>query len=178
MKGKIFIAITWLIVFALSSCTDFNELNTNPNAPSSVTPDLLATQLMKDAYRFWNVNPTDFGSGNLFAKHTVLLETNPNPYQYYYSYSPYGSFGAMQKLTNLKLMEEAAKGNPTESSFKGAGTLLQSNRRVWDDRRDGRRAVFRSGQSLGRNYPAEIRQASRCVQTGPGRPETGGSQLR
>ncbi|MBV6427391.1 MAG: hypothetical protein KIPDCIKN_01909 [Haliscomenobacter sp.] len=126
MKGKIFIAITWLIVFALSSCTDFNELNTNPNAPSSVTPDLLATQLMKDAYRFWNVNPTDFGSGNLFAKHTVLLETNPNPYQYYYSYSPYGSFGAMQKLTNLKLMEEAAKGNPTESSFKGLALFFKA----------------------------------------------------
>ncbi|MBK6949634.1 MAG: SusD/RagB family nutrient-binding outer membrane lipoprotein [Haliscomenobacter sp.] len=126
MKGKILIAIIWLIVFTLSSCTDFNELNTNPNAPSSVTHDLLATQLMKDAYRFWNVNPTDFGSGNLWAKHTVLLETNPNPYQYYYSYYPYGSFGALQKLTNLQLMEEAAKGNPTESSFKGLALFFKA----------------------------------------------------
>ncbi len=126
MKGKICIAIIWLIVFALSSCTDFNELNTDPNAPTSVTPDLLATQLMKDAYRFWNVNPTDFGSGNLWAKHTVLLETNPNPYQYYYSYYPYGSFGAMQKLTNLRLMEEAAIGNPTESSFKGLALFFKA----------------------------------------------------
>ncbi|HRQ49491.1 MAG TPA: SusD/RagB family nutrient-binding outer membrane lipoprotein, partial [Agriterribacter sp.] len=108
------------------SCNKFDDLNTNPDVPTTVTPEMLATQLLKDTYRFWNVNPTDFGSGNLWAKHTVLLETNPNPYQYYYSYYPYGSFGGMQKLTNLKRMVELAEGNPTSSSFQGLALFMKA----------------------------------------------------
>ncbi|HPG11934.1 MAG TPA: SusD/RagB family nutrient-binding outer membrane lipoprotein [Chitinophagaceae bacterium] len=118
-----------LAVFTLSittSCNKFDELNTNPDVPTTVTSEMLATQLLKDTYRFWNVNPTDFGTGNLWAKHIVMLETNPNPYQYYYSYYPYGSFGGMQKLTTLKRMVELSAGNPTESSFKGLALFMKA----------------------------------------------------
>ena len=118
-----------LAVFTLSittSCNKFDELNTNPDVPTTVTSEMLATQLLKDTYRFWNVNPTDFGTGNLWAKHIVMLETNPNPYQYYYSYYPYGSFGGMQKLTTLKRMVELSAGNATESSFKGLALFMKA----------------------------------------------------
>jgi len=82
----IFLAIISLTV--ANSCSNFEELNTNPDAASTVSPQMLATQVLKDAYRFWNPNPTDFATGNLWCKHTALTETNPNPYQYQYSYWP------------------------------------------------------------------------------------------
>lgn len=126
MKNIKYIILVLAAAFTAGSCNKFDELNTNPDVPTTVTPELLLTQLEKDTYRFWNPNATDFGSGNLWAKHTVLLETNPNPYQYYYSYSPYGSFGGMQKLTNLKRMVEMATGNPTENSYKGIALYMKA----------------------------------------------------
>lgn len=110
----------------LQSCNKFDELNTNPNVPTTISPDLILTQLQKDIYRFWNVNATDFSTGNLWAKHCVRLETNPNPYQYYYSYYPYGSFGGMQKLTNLKTMVQFASG-PTAASYQGLAKFFKAN---------------------------------------------------
>lgn len=116
-----------LITFAIiSSCNKFDTINTDPNAPTTVTPELLATQILKDGFRFWNPNPTDFGTGNLWAKHITNLETNPNPYQYYYSYYPYGAFDNFKKLTDLKRMVEFAKGSPTESSFEGLALFLKA----------------------------------------------------
>lgn len=126
MKQLYNILIIVFIFFSATSCSKFEELNTNPDVPTTVTPELLLTQIQRDAYRFWNPNATDFSSANLWAKHTVRLETNPNPYQYYYSYYPYGSFGGMQKLTNLKRMIESATGNPTESSFKGLALFFKA----------------------------------------------------
>lgn len=121
----IFLALFSLIV--ASSCSKFEELNTNPNVPTTVTPELLLTQLQKDSYRFWNPNPTDWGTSQLWSKHCAILETNPNPYQYYYSYSPFGGFGSFQKLTNLKRMVEFAKGSPSESSFKGMELFMKAS---------------------------------------------------
>lgn len=126
MKKINHILLTFVVLVLVSSCAKFDEYNTNPHAPTSVTPEMLATQVLKDAYRFWNVNPTDFGTGNLWAKHTVLLETNPNPYQYYYSYYPYGGFGGLQKIPTLNDMAKFAEGAPTEPSFKGLALFMKA----------------------------------------------------
>lgn len=126
MKNNKYILLVLAVAISAGSCKKFDDLNTNPDVPTTVTPELLLTQLEKDTYRFWNPNATDFGSGNLWAKHTVLLETNPNPYQYYYSYSPYGGFGGMQKLTVMKRMVEMATGNPTENSYRGVAKFLKA----------------------------------------------------
>jgi hypothetical protein len=122
---KVFIAAFSLLV--AGSCSNFEELNTNPDVPTSVTPELLLTQLQKDSYRFWNPNSTDWRTAQLWAKHCVGLETNPNPYQYYYSYYPYGSLGSFQKLTNLKRMVEFSKGTPYEASFEGMALFMKAS---------------------------------------------------
>ena len=127
MKKITYKILVLILAVLAGSCSKFDELNTDPNAPATVSPELLATQLMKDVYRFWNPNPTDFTTGNLWAKHTVQLATNPNPYQYYYSYFPYGSFGGLQKTTNLNRMVEFSEGNPTESSFRGLALFFKAN---------------------------------------------------
>ncbi len=121
----IFLAIIFLTI--ATSCSKFEELNTNPDVPTTVTPELLLTQLQKDSYRFWNPNPTDWGTAQLWSKHCALLETNPNPYQYYYSFNPFGGFGSFQKLTNLSRMVEFSKGSPAEPSFKGMELFMKAS---------------------------------------------------
>lgn len=110
----------------LSACIDFEELNTNPDAANRVSPEMLATQVLKDTYRFWNPNPTDYATANLWCKHTILAETNPNPYQYYSSYWPYSGFGLYKRLTDLKRMVEFAEGTPEASSYKGLALFMKA----------------------------------------------------
>ncbi len=126
MKRINFIPVIVFFVAIVGSCNNFEDLNTNPDAVTKVSPDMIATQVLKDIYRFWNPNPTDFATGTLWYKHIALTETNPNPYQYYYSYWPYGGFD-YKKLTDLKDMVEFSKGGQYESSFKG----LQSFMKAW-----------------------------------------------
>lgn len=127
MKNIYYIISALISLTIASSCSNFEQLNTNPDAATSVSPDMLATQVMKDTYRFWNPNPTDFSTGNLWCKHTAILQTNPNPYQYYYSYWPYGGFGLYTELTNLKRMVEFSKGTPYESSYQGLALYMKAS---------------------------------------------------
>lgn len=127
MKNLIYIFLAVFSLTIASSCSNFEELNTNPDAPITVSSEMLATQVMKDSYRFWNPNPTDFATGNLWCKHIALTETNPNPYQYYYSYWPFGGFGNYQMLTNLKRMVEFSKGTLFESSFQGLALFMKAS---------------------------------------------------
>ncbi len=126
MKNIKFIFIAIISLSLAYSCSNFEEINTNPDKPTSVAPDMLATQVLKNSFRFWNVNASDFTSGNLFNKHIAMLETNPNPGQYYYSYYPYGSLGAYSRLTDLKRMTEFAEGSPNEASYKGLALFLKA----------------------------------------------------
>lgn len=126
MKSIKYIFLAIISLTLASSCSKFEELNTNPDVPTTVTPALLLTQIQKDSYRFWNPNPTDWGTAQLWSKHIALLETNPNPYQYYYSFNPFGGLGSFQRLTNLKRMVEFAKGSPAESSFKGMELFMKA----------------------------------------------------
>ena len=82
MKKNIILSAV-LALGMFSSCTDFDELNINPDSVSKVTPGMLATKLLVGQGKFWNPNSTDYATGNLWLKQTTLLVTNPNPYQYY-----------------------------------------------------------------------------------------------
>ncbi len=125
MKKIIYIS-TILLLAIFSSCGNFDDLNTNPNSVTKVTSGMLATDVLKGTYRFWNPNPTDFSTGNLWNKHIAVLLTNPNPYQYYYSYWPYGGFGGFGNLTSLKRMVEFSKGTQFESSYQGLALFLKA----------------------------------------------------
>ncbi|WP_153637652.1 SusD/RagB family nutrient-binding outer membrane lipoprotein [Prolixibacter sp. NT017] len=126
MKNLTYIFLLIFSLFTAVSCSNFEEINTDPNKTNQVTSSMLATQVLKDTYRFWNPNPSDFTSGNLFNKHIAMLETNPNPGQYYYSYWPYGSFGAYSRLTDLQYMTQYAEGSKFESSYKGLQLFMKA----------------------------------------------------
>jgi hypothetical protein len=126
MKNLKYILLTVFSLMIASSCSNFEELNTNPDSAATVPSDMLATQLLKDTYRFWNPNPTDWSTANLWCKHMARLDTNGNPYQYYGSYWPYGGFGNFKKLTDANAMAEFSKGLPTAPSYKGLALFLKA----------------------------------------------------
>jgi len=122
--------IKYIIVLIISltftfSCDNFEEINTDPNATNQVSPGMLATQILKDTYRFWNVNAADFLSGNLFNHH-LIQTNNENPGQYYWAYWPWGSFERYLKLTDLEYMAEFAEGSSYEPSYKGLQLFMKA----------------------------------------------------
>ena len=72
---KIKYIITLFVLLTLSSCTkDFEEINTNPNAPNSVQPSLLLRQVI---YNFGeNMSYEGFVAGDLLAQHRTALDFN------------------------------------------------------------------------------------------------------
>lgn len=124
MKNYKYIFLVVLTLIIANSCSKFEEINTNPNT-AIPTSEMLATQVLKETFRFWNPNPTDFSFSNLYNKHMARLETNPNPNQYYYSYYPYGGWG-YENLTNLKRMVEFSANSPYESSYKGLAKFMKA----------------------------------------------------
>nr|WP_121271340.1 SusD/RagB family nutrient-binding outer membrane lipoprotein [Pedobacter schmidteae] len=126
MNRLTYILLTMVMLTALSSCSKFDSFNTNPDAPSTVTPGMLATGVLRGAFRFWNPNPADFTTLNLWLHHIANADGTPNPSQYFYSYGPSVGFGAFQNLTNLKRMVELAKGNPGEPSYQGLALFMKA----------------------------------------------------
>lgn len=128
MKNLIYIFLAIFSITIIASCsTNFEELNTNPDAAKTVPPELIATQVLKDYYRFWQATAQDFSTGNLWNKHTTLLESTANPSQYFFSYNPYGSFGSYKKLTDLQKMVDLSKGTTSESSYKALALFLKAS---------------------------------------------------
>ncbi|NJM80709.1 MAG: SusD/RagB family nutrient-binding outer membrane lipoprotein, partial [Flavobacterium sp.] len=72
---KITCILTTVILLATLSCTkDFEEINTNPNAPNSVQPSLLLRQVL---YNFGeNMSYEGFVAGDLLAQHRTALDFN------------------------------------------------------------------------------------------------------
>lgn len=120
----------FLAVFALtiaSSCSNFDDLNTNPDQATTVSPDMLATQILKDSYKFGGSGGYEVSYANIFCKHTALCETPANAGQYFYSNYPFGGFDSYKKITDLKKMVEFAAGNPSESSYKGLALFMKAS---------------------------------------------------
>ena len=128
MKKIQYLLFVIVSLFIVSSCSNFEDLNTDPNKTTKVTPELLLTQIMIDSYKHGQPNANDFAASNLFCKHTAWVEKNANPYQYYYSHWPYGGFGAYKRLTDLRRMVEYAEvtGGNYASTFKGFELFMKA----------------------------------------------------
>lgn len=74
MKNTLYI-FTILSLVCLFGCTkDFEEINTNPNAPVSVQPSLLLRQVIYDFGE--NMSYEGFVAGDLLAQHRTALDFN------------------------------------------------------------------------------------------------------
>ncbi|MFN7118124.1 MAG: SusD/RagB family nutrient-binding outer membrane lipoprotein [Saprospiraceae bacterium] len=69
MKNTLIIFHIIILSFLIPACNNLDEVNTNPNSPETVTPDLLLPQVMRDAMNAlvletWNI-------GSLVVQHTA-----------------------------------------------------------------------------------------------------------
>ncbi|MDP3915858.1 MAG: SusD/RagB family nutrient-binding outer membrane lipoprotein [Bacteroidota bacterium] len=126
MKNLKYIFLALISLAVAVSCSKFEELNTNPDAAATVPSDMIATQVLKDNYRFFNPNATDWSNSNLWLKLTTRLDGSTNIGGQYYNPYPYYGFGGFKRLTDLKKMVEYAKGLPTEPSYQGLALYLKA----------------------------------------------------
>ena len=126
MKNYKYIFLTSFISILAFSCSNFEDLNTNPDQSTTVAPEMLATEVLKSTYKLSNTSADVYTQINLFNKHTAVLEATADPNQYFYSYWPFGSFGNYKNLTDLKRMVELAEESLYENSFKGLALFLKA----------------------------------------------------
>lgn len=126
MKNLKYIFITIFSLMIASSCSNFEELNTNPDVANTVPSSMIATQAMKDTWRFFNPNPTDWSNNNVWQKHTARLDNSSNIGGQYYNPYQFTGFGTFKKLTDLQKMVEYSKGLTTEPSYKGLALFFKA----------------------------------------------------
>ena len=101
---------TLLISLAFCSCGDFDEINLNPDTPTTVTPDFLATNVI--------LKTTESITGKHFFDNSWLLKTSScTEHMEWYLYNKFerSSFSRYGYLTDSKKMLELAVGSETLS---------------------------------------------------------------
>ena len=70
---KIYLVFTAFSLCLLNACTkDFTEVNTNPNIPTNVTPNLLLSGVIKSAIN--EQVGQAWGTGNLLVQYTAKIQ--------------------------------------------------------------------------------------------------------
>lgn len=123
MKYTIYI----LLLFTIVSCTkDFEDINTNPNAPVQVSPDLLLRQVIYDfgdemAYE-------GFVAGNLLGQYFTAIDFNLFD-RHSLTEPQFGGNPWPTIYTNLRdnqLMLQTAQENPAFDVYQGPGLILKA----------------------------------------------------
>lgn len=116
-----------ILVLTISSCAeDFDEINTNPNAPISVQPGLLLRQVIYDYGE--QMSYEGFVAGNLLSQHFTMVDFNlfdrhdlsspqlgGNPWPVLYT-----------NLRDNELILDASKSTAVNSVYEGPALILKS----------------------------------------------------
>lgn len=124
MKNILFILI---IIFSVSACTtDFEELNTNPNAPVNVQPDLLLRQVI---YDFGDeMSYEGFVAGNLLGQYFTAIDFNLFD-RHSLTEPQFGGNPWPTLYTNLRdneIILTQARNNPTLAVYEGPALILKA----------------------------------------------------
>ncbi|MBL7903564.1 MAG: SusD/RagB family nutrient-binding outer membrane lipoprotein [Bacteroidales bacterium] len=122
MRRVLIYSLITLAVLFTGSCSKFEDLNTDPDNTSKVTPQLLATNLILQTAKYPSVGK-DFLYKDMFAKYISYMEGSTG-YQYNKIDRTY--FSPLVKLTNVEEMIQAAKGSVTEDSYVALGHFLRA----------------------------------------------------
>ena len=125
MKNLIYILLATIFLYT-ASCSNFEEINTNPDKSTSATPDMLASYTLMKTFKLSNNSPDVYTQVTLFDHHITKLASSPDPGQYYWGHWIYGSFGNFKYLTDLNDMVTFAKGSVSEPSYKGLALFLKA----------------------------------------------------
>ena len=123
--NKIFIGGI-LTLSLLSSCSNFEEINTNPNATTQVSASLLCTNNILSIAKFGS-GAAEFVNNNTLAKYIGYANLGQSDAQY--NKLGAGSFGGMTVVPNLNKMVEYANANvgvSTANSYKGVAKFVKA----------------------------------------------------
>lgn len=124
MKNK-FLIIGSLSLLTLGSCTkNFEKINTNPNVPGSVTPDLLLSGVIKNTIND-QVNEA-WGIGNIVAQHTAKIQfVNEDRYLWGERNGVWNSvYGNMRNVQNM--IDLATASTPVQNNYLGVALIMKS----------------------------------------------------
>lgn len=123
--------LTWkkylLIVVAglsLGSCSNFDEINTNPNAATKASSSMLATTLILDISR----NALGSISPMMNSKSIIRMEFPENAQ---YNYLGRASFDGLAVLNNVDKMIELAPEGAYKNSYTALGKFIKAYKFFW-----------------------------------------------
>lgn len=124
MKKK-YLALSTIFLLFLNACTkDFTEVNTNPNVPTKVTPNLLLPGIIKSA-----VNEQvgqAWGTGNLLVQYTAKIQfVNEDRYLWGEKNGIWSNvYGNMRNVQNI--IDLASSSTPVQQNYLGVALVLKS----------------------------------------------------
>lgn len=122
---RIYFVFTAFSLLVLNACTkDFTEVNTNPNIPTKVTPDLLLSGVIKSA-----VNEQvgqAWGTGNLLVQYTAKIQfVNEDRYLWGEKNGIWSNvYGNMRNVQNM--IDLASNNTPVQQNYLGVALVLKS----------------------------------------------------
>lgn len=122
MTKKYYLILILIVSFQWNSCSKYEEINTNPDETTQVTPELLATNLILSMMEYPGVGK-DFLYKDMLSKYISYMEGATD-----YQYNKFGrtSYSSLVNLTNVDKMNEAAKGSVYEGSYKALGHFIRA----------------------------------------------------
>ncbi len=121
------ILLKTLIVFAFlalgAGCTkDFDDINTNPNAPTAVNPGLLLPQIQRDMMNA--LMGETWGIGNIVIQHTTKNQfVNEDRYLWGELNSIWNNvYDNMRDINNIVIQSETTR----ENNYKGVALVMKS----------------------------------------------------
>lgn len=114
-----------MALLTLGSCKkNFEEINTNPNVPGSVTPDLLLSGVIKNTIND-QVNEA-WGIGNIVAQHTAKIQfVNEDRYLWGERNGVWNSvYGNMRNVQNM--IDLATASTPVQNNYLGVALIMKS----------------------------------------------------
>ncbi len=125
MKRYKFIKAGILIAaFLTAGCSNFSDINTNPDATTQVSASMLCTNIILRVTKFGGIDAKAMVSENALPKYVGYANEGQMDAQY--NKITNGSFGSYTILPNIDKMVEYAKGSVMEDSYKGVAAFAKA----------------------------------------------------
>lgn len=125
MKNLKKFIVAFVAVSIIVSCdNDFEKINTNPNVPTSVTPDLLLSGVIRNTIND-QVNEA-WSIGNIVVQHTAKIQfVNEDRYLWGERSGVWNSvYGNLRNVQNIIVAAETSK--PVQNNYLGIALILKS----------------------------------------------------
>ena len=122
MNKRYYLIVILILTFIGNSCSKFEDINTNPDETTQVTPELLATNLILSMMEYPSVGK-DFLYKDMLSKYISYMEGSTD-----YQYNKFGrtNYSSLVNLTNVDKMIEAASGSVYEGTYRALGHFIRA----------------------------------------------------